>query len=181
MKVAIYGRNFDIGFKEYIKKFFEILDNNNIEVYIYEKFHHFLINESDIKLKTNVIFSKYSEIKNKVDLLFSIGGDGTILEAVTIVRDSEIPIVGINTGKLGFLASIANNEIEIALDAILSNNYTIEERTLLKMESTSGLFNEFPYCLNEVAIQKVDSTMITVHVYIDGELYSFIRSSIDDD
>jgi len=169
MKVAIYGRNFDKGFKEYVKRFFEILHKNNIEITIYDKFFDFLKREIDLKTDLVSVFSKNLEIKNNVDLLFSIGGDGTILDATTVVRDSNIPIVGINTGKLGFLASIAKDEIESALNSIFSKEYTIEERTLLKLESSSELFKEFPYSLNEISVQKVDSAMITVHVYIDGE------------
>ena len=168
MTVAIFGRNFDIGFKEYVKRFFEILYENNIEIFVYDKFYEFLVKEIDFQSNVS-IFSKHNEIKNKVDLLFSIGGDGTILDAITIVKDSGIPIVGINTGKLGFLASIAKDEIEPAIQAIISNKYSIEERVLLKFESTSNLFSDFPYSLNEIAVQKVDSKMITVHVYIDGE------------
>lgn len=169
MKVAIYGRNFDKGFKEQVKRFLEILQKNNIEITIYEKFYEFLKREIDLDSDKISVFTKHLEIKNKVDLLFSIGGDGTILDAITIVRDSNIPIVGINTGKLGFLACIAIDEIESALNSIFLKKYTVEERTLLKFESSSGLFDEFPYSLNEVAVQKVDSAMITVHVYIDGE------------
>jgi len=169
MKVAIYGRNFDIGFQEYVKKFFDILNANKIEITIYEKFYDFLIKNIDIDPESVSVFSKHQEIRNDVDLLFSIGGDGTILDAITVVRNSNIPIVGINTGKLGFLASIAKEEIESALNAIFLKEYSIEERTLLKLESSSGLFEEFPYSLNEIAVQKVDSAMITVHAYIDGE------------
>lgn len=169
MKVAVFGRNFDKGFKEYVKIFFEILQRNNIEITVYENFYEFLKKEIDLQSNNISIFTKHLEIRNNVDLLFSIGGDGTILDAITFVRDSKIPIVGINTGKLGFLASIAKDEIETALNAIFAKDYTVEERTLLKVATTSGLFKEFPYSLNEVAVQKVDSGMITVHVYIDGE------------
>ena len=170
MRVAVYGRSFEIGFKEYIKKFFEILQQNNIEIVIYKSFYDFLLKTIDLEIKLISTFSKHQEIKNNVDLLFSIGGDGTILNAITIVRDSNIPIVGINTGRLGFLASIAKDEIESALEDIFAANYTIEERSMLKLETTSNLFGEFPYSLNEITVQKVDSAMITVHVYIDGEL-----------
>lgn len=169
MKVAIYGRNFDSGFKEYVKRFFEIILENNIEITIYKKFFDFLIREININPNLVSVFSKHLEIKNDVDLLFSIGGDGTILDAITVVRDSNIPIVGLNTGKLGFLASISKDEIEPALKAIFAKEYTIDERSLLKLESSSGLFKEFPYSLNEIAVQKVDSAMITVRVNIDGE------------
>jgi NAD+ kinase len=169
MKVAVYGRNFDSGFKEYVKKFFEILYSNNIEITIYNLFYDFLIKEIDLDATMVSVFSKHNEIKNEVDLLFSIGGDGTILDAITIVRDSNIPIVGINTGRLGFLASISKDKIEQALNAIFAKKYTIDERSLIKLESSSGLFEEFPYSLNEIAVQKIDSAMITVHVYIDDK------------
>lgn len=169
MKVAIYGRNFDSGFKEYVKRFFEIILENNIEITIYKKFFDFLIKEININPNLVSVFSKHLEIKNDVDLLFSIGGDGTILDAITVVRDSNIPILGLNTGKLGFLASISKDEIEPALKAVFAKEYTIDERALLKLESSSGLFKEFPYSLNEIAVQKVDSAMITVRVNIDGE------------
>ena len=169
MKVAIYGRNFDKGFKEYVEKFFDILNEKGIEITIYKKFYDFLKKNIDLDLRSTSVFSKHQEIRNDVDLLFSIGGDGTILDAITIVRDSNIPIVGINTGKLGFLASIAKEDVESALNSIFLKEYSIEERTLLKLESSSGLFKEFPYSLNEIAVQKVDSAMITVHAYIDGE------------
>ncbi len=169
MKVAIYGRNFDSGFKEYVKRFFEILIKNNIEITIYKKFFDFLIKEIDLDPQLVSVYTKHVEIKNNVSLLFSIGGDGTILDAITLVRDSNIPILGLNTGKLGFLASISKDEIEPALDAVFNNDYEIDERSLLKLESSSGLFKEFPYSLNEIAVQKVDSAMITVHAYIDNE------------
>jgi NAD+ kinase len=169
MKVAIYGRNFDKGFQEYVKKFFDILNTNKIEITIYDKFYDFLIKNIDLEPESASVFSKHQEIRNDVDLLFSIGGDGTILDAINVVRNSNIPIVGINTGKLGFLASIAKEEIESALNSIFLKEYSIEERTLLKLESSSGLFKEFPYSLNEIAVQKIDSAMITVHAYIDGE------------
>lgn len=169
MKVAIFGRNFDKGFREYIESFFQILRERNLKVTIYEKFFDFLNKEIKIDTRQVEIFSKHQEIKDDVDMLFSIGGDGTILDAITLVRDSNIPIVGINTGKLGFLASIAKEEIELAMSAIFAKEYTIDERTLLKLETPSGLFSEFPYSLNEIAVQKVNSAMVTVHVYIDGE------------
>ena len=169
MKVAIFGRNFDKGFKDYIELFFQILKEKKVEITIYKKFYDFLEREIKLNTETIDIFSKHEQIRGKIDMLFSIGGDGTILDAVTIVRDSGIPIVGINTGKLGFLASIAKEEIESAMNAIFLKEYSIEERTLLRLETSSGLFKDFPYSLNDISVQKVDSAMITVHVYINDE------------
>lgn len=169
MKVAIYGRSFNKSFKEYILKFFDNLANNQIQISVHQDFYNFLINEIDLRLKNVFVFKKHHELEKDTDLLFSIGGDGTILDAITFVRDSGIPIVGINTGKLGFLASIAKDEIDKALKAIYANDFTIEERTLLKIDAPSNIFDDFPYCLNEVAVQKINSAMIKVHVHIDGE------------
>ncbi len=169
MRVAVYGRNFDEGFKDYVKRFFQILHENKIEVIIYEVLYKFLKKEIEFDFDSTGTFSKHSEIKNEVNLLISIGGDGTILDAITLIQDSNIPIVGINTGRLGFLASISKNEIEKALKDIINGNYEIEERSLLRLNTSSHLFKDFPYSLNEIAVQKVDSAMITVHVYIDDE------------
>lgn len=169
MKVAVYGRSFDKSVKEYIFRFFDNLEQNAVKISIHQDFYNFLTNEINFKPKSAIVFKNHSELKKDTDLLFSIGGDGTILDAITFVRDSGIPIVGINTGKLGFLASIAKDEIDVALAAIYENDYTIEERTVLKIDSPSQVFGDFPYCLNEVAVQKIDSAMIKVHVHIDGE------------
>lgn len=169
MKVAIFGRNFDKGFKDYIERFFQILKEKKVSITVYEKFYNFLVNEINLEAENIDVYNKHEHIKSNVNMLFSIGGDGTILDAVTMVRDAKIPIVGINTGKLGFLASIAKEDIESALNAIFLKEYSIDERTLLKLESSSGLFKEFPYSLNEISVQKVDSAMITVHVYINEE------------
>lgn len=169
MRVAIYGRNFDEGFREYIKKFFQILHESDVDIIIYDVFFDFLKKEVEFDFNSVKTFAKHHEIRNAVDLLISIGGDGTILDAITLIRDSNIPIVGINTGRLGFLASISKNEIEKALKDIIKGKYEIEERSLLRLETSSHLFKDFPYSLNEIAVQKVDSAMITVHVYIDDE------------
>ncbi|MDY6801938.1 MAG: NAD kinase [Bacteroidota bacterium] len=169
MKVAIFGRPFDRTFKDYILRFFDNLRQHNITILVHQDFYQFLINEINLPTKNIETFKKHFELKSDTDLMFSIGGDGTILDAITFVRDSGIPIVGINTGNLGFLASIAKDEIDNALEAIYTKNYTIEERTLLKLESPNTVFHDFPYGLNEIAVQKIDSTMIKVHVYIDGE------------
>jgi NAD+ kinase len=169
MRVAIFGRNFDDEFKNQISNFFEILKEKGVKIIVFKEFLEFLKKTIKVDSDGFEIFTKHSDLRDNVDLLFSIGGDGTILDAITYVRNYDIPIVGINTGRLGFLAGIAKDKIEPALKAILSSKYKIEERSLLKLETTSNLFGDFPYSLNEIAVQKVDSAMITVHVNIDGE------------
>lgn len=119
----------------------------------------------------SVNFSQHSDLDKNVDYFFSIGGDGTFLDAVTLVQDSGVPIVGVNSGRLGFMADIARDEIPAAISNILEGNYSIEERTLLKVQTESnGLFKDFNYGLNEFTVHKKDSaSMITIHTYIDGE------------
>ena len=169
MRVAVYGRNFSLDFKKYIEKFFDILKQYNVDVLIYQDFAEFLIKTIGIDVGGLKIFTKYTDLKDNVNLLFSIGGDGTILSAINYVRDNDIPVVGINTGRLGFLASIAKEDIESALAAILNSDYEIEERTLLKLETSSNVLGDFPYGLNEATVQKIDSGMITIHVYVNDE------------
>jgi len=169
MKVAIFGRNFDFEYAKYIQSFFENLYSLHSEVIIYDKFFHFLVNEANISLQSKQTFSDYSGLKGTSDMLFSIGGDGTILDALNVVRDSNIPVIGINTGKLGFLASVAIHETGQAIESIVNKQFTLDKRSLLKVESTSGKFNDFPFGLNEITVQKSDSTMITVQVEVDGE------------
>jgi NAD+ kinase len=111
-------------------------------------------------------FSNGKELKD-VDFFFSIGGDGTFLQAVSIVRDSGIPMVGINSGRLGFLADIAQAELEVAMENFFSGDYYLQKRSLIRLDNDLGLFPDFPYALNEFTVHKQDtSQMITVHVEV---------------
>jgi NAD+ kinase len=109
-------------------------------------------------------------LKKEVNFMLSLGGDGTFLETLMYVRDSGIPILGINTGRLGFLANVAKTEINSAIDALLDNRYTIETRALLNLTTANNLFGDLNYALNELTIMKKDSlAMVTVNAYINGE------------
>lgn len=169
MRVGVFGRTFDKESEIYISEFFKNLKDLNFDVVVYKGFYEFLVHDIKLKIDKLPVFETHQEIKDNLDLVFSIGGDGTILETVTLVKDANIPIVGINTGKLGFLANIAKEEIREALIAIHSREYTIDERVLLKINSNSNIFNDFPYSLNEIAIQKKDSTMISLQAYINDD------------
>ena len=176
MRVVVYGRSFDLKFKNYIIDFFNKLNSFNIEIVVYKKFYDFLIKEIDYKPQIQEIIDKNPNGDSKIDFLFSIGGDGTILEAVTFIRNADIPVIGINTGKLGFLADIAIEAIPEALKAIFEGKYSIDERILLRLESPSSLFGKFPYGLNEITIQKKSSTMIRVRTYINDEFLNTYRA-----
>lgn len=168
MQVAIYARPLSSDTSaEALHILFQKLKAAGIDTYIYEPF----LKHAGSKWKVNTakIFSKYEDIKGKVKFLFSIGGDGTLLETVALVRDSAIPIMGINTGRLGFLSSISKDEIEMAVDALLKKKYSLDKRTLLELVVKGSYFSSCRFALNEIAVQKMDSSsMITVHASVNG-------------
>lgn len=169
MKVAIYGRSTSSNISEHIQLLFHKLNEYKTEMYIYEPFYNFIKQKLTVTgaIKT---FNSYSDINGKVDFMFSLGGDGTFLEAITHIQRSEIPILGINTGRLGFLANVAKSEINAAVEYLLDKKYSIEKRTLLSVTKPEKLFGEINYGLNEFTLLKKDSSaMITIHTYINGD------------
>lgn len=170
MDIAIFGRNFNPRYKTNIANLFKLLKDSGCKIYVHYKFEEFLesiISKDLLPIKGR--FHDHDDLPHGIELLFSIGGDGTILEAITIIQDKGIPIVGINTGKLGFLANIAIDEIPEAIDMIHKSKYTIDERTLLEVSCPGGNFADYMCALNEISIQKKDTSMIIVHAYVDGE------------
>lgn len=147
---------------------FDELASRNSEIIIVEYFKTYL--ENRLKLPENVgSFSRGDDLKG-VNYVFSIGGDGTLLDTVTYVGARQIPILGINTGRLGFLATVAFDKIPVALDALYKGHFVIDERSLIRTDSDVELFDGINFGLNEFTILKTDtSSMIVVHTYIDGE------------
>ena len=145
------------------------MENEHIKIIIEEKFSKFL--QKSVRFTTKVdTFESCESLRNTADFLFSIGGDGTLLKAVTFVRDSNIPIMGINTGRLGFISSISAGQIDDAINDILKENYDISERALLELNSDNKLFKDKNFALNEVAISKKDtSSMVRIDAYVDDE------------
>lgn len=168
MRIAIHGRKFNNDTKKYIELVFEELKKRQVEILVSEKF----IEDSR---DSSFDFSEFSVFQHSahltgVDYMFSLGGDGTFLNCVAYVRELEIPILGINLGTLGFLATISKTDISKALSLFFDNQFTIDERSLIHLESTSDVFVEQNFALNEVAILKRDnSSMIVVNCHIDGE------------
>jgi NAD+ kinase len=170
MKVAIYGHSSDVNTSEHIQLLFDKLNQHNAELLIYEPFYQFIKSKLNItgSIKT---FISHTDLVGRVDYLLSLGGDGTFLETLTCIRNSNIPILGINTGRLGFLANVAKTEISSAIEALVNKKYSIEKRSLLSVTSSSAkLFADVNYGLNELTILKKDSSsMITIHTYINGD------------
>ncbi len=167
MKIAIFGRNFKASTTNIIKELFVKLLAENVEIYIYKPFYQFVI-ESNVVLPFKCsFFEKPEESPSEVDFLISIGGDGTFLESMMYLKSSTIPVIGLNSGRLGFLANIAAEEMTTALDLILRNEYEIEKRNLLRVESGIELFDGYNFALNEVTIQKIDTSLIAIDAYIE--------------
>ncbi len=169
MKIAVYGRSFSTDFSDNVRELLQRLTDNNVEVSVFSPFSNFLKTNTGIDQVPGKTFSGFEDFDEKTDFVLSIGGDGTILESISLVRDSGIPIIGINSGKLGFLSSIAKEEINQAIDCILKGDYTLEERSLIKIAYPENIFGSFSYGLNEITIQKKDSKMITIHAYLNGD------------
>jgi NAD+ kinase len=167
MKIAIYGRPFSSGFEKNIKTLFVLLEKNEVEYFIHEPFYEFLLKKEKLSFQKAGSFKTHNDIIGNADIMFSIGGDGTFLEAVSIVQNYGIPIVGINTGRLGFLADISPEHIEDSLSAILNGDYKIEHRSLVELGLINSSWEGFACALNEVSIQKRYSTLITIHTYLD--------------
>lgn len=170
MKIAIYGRQLNQNLVPFISSLLDELHKLKADCLIYEPFYNFIKQKSSSPLPYNNTFTSSHEIKGKVDFLFSIGGDGTILDTITLVQESEIPVMGINTGRLGFLSSVSINEINSALQLLHKGHYRLDKRALLRLETNRPLFGEVNYALNELTIHKKDSSsMIIIHTYLNGE------------
>lgn len=169
MIAAVYGKTFGPDFYQSIKDFFEILLKEGTDIIIYEPFKKFLKSRLNYSPRVLRSFNLHSDIEDNTDLLFSIGGDGTFLETVSLVRDKGVPIVGINSGRLGFLATISQEKLIGSLSAILKEKFSFEERTLLKLKYPGAEKNDFNYALNEVSVEKAGAIMITIHTYVNGE------------
>ena len=170
MKVAIYGQYYKVDDKIYIEELLHLLQKNNIDFVIENQFYS---NFKDIiKLNNVKTFSSYKELDDSFEFMFTIGGDGTILRAVTFLRDSNIPIVGINTGRLGFLATVKKEEIAISISLLLKKEFIVRKRSLLSIKTSSKNenFNDLNFALNEVTVsRKNTASMITIETYLDDE------------
>ena len=163
MKVAIYSRGVDLALLSELNRY-----DSTIYVFadLIEKFD---LNEASGK-NALIPFTSILDLQNIVDCLISLGGDGTVLDTVTIVGNTTIPILGINYGRLGFLATISKDELSIMVEALVNRSYVIEKRSLLHLDSNLPIFGSAPYALNEFAIHKRDtSPMIKIHTYLNGE------------
>jgi NAD+ kinase len=168
MRIAVHGKEFNRQSAPVIIRTFELLTGSGAEVLVSSKFSQYL-KGSAFK---NFTYSVYQspDTPSDVNFFVSIGGDGTLLEAVTQIGPRETPVLGINTGRLGFLATISKEDSEQALIKILEGKYNLDKRSVLKLESNAPIFNSLNFALNDFTVVKKDtSSMITIHTFIDGE------------
>lgn len=170
MKIAIFGKTFNPGFLPYVKQLFEILDTNCCNAVLYHSLHEFLSQNGSIQVKDFKTFHDINDFPNDSELVISIGGDGTFLDSFPFAIKNDIPVIGLNSGRLGFLANISKDEIKQAFEAIFKKEYQITYRSLLKFKYPKDLFGDLNFALNEITIQKQGLSMITINVFLDTEL-----------
>jgi NAD+ kinase len=169
MKAAIYSRIMEEEQRNNVQVFFDELEKQRIQPVIFNQFYEQI--KTSIRLPPDTgIFSVSEDLNDEIEFVISLGGDGTLLDTVTLVRDKNISIIGINFGRLGFLASIGQDEVKIAVQAIARRSFVTDKRTLLHLDADLPLFGHVPYALNEFSLHKRDTaSMIKIHTYLNGE------------
>lgn len=170
MNIVLYGRNIQnehIPYLDYLLKTFE---QRKIKPFVFEDFYN------DWKCRINVkppleILKTNCELPQNINFIFSIGGDGTFLNSINVVKNTGIPILGINTGRLGFLSAVGTEEIDYAINALVKQDFTIDNRSLLSLETKNNLFGDVNIALNEITVRATNTnTMITVYAYLNNKL-----------
>jgi len=168
MKLAIHGRNFADAARPFIQQMFDELARQQVEVQLSQTYRTFLDTVGVAHYSTQT-YTSHRDL-GEADFALSLGGDGTLLEVVTQVGPRLTPIVGINVGRLGFLATVNPDAISAMIQSLFAGKYNLDERSLIALQSDEDLFDGVPFGLNDVTITKTEtSSMITVHTYLDGE------------
>lgn len=171
MKIAIYGHYFNSDTKPFVEELLAALNKINAEIFLEVGFEQ-LVKEHLLLEKTYQTFSSHVDLDSTFDLFFTVGGDGTMLRCITYIRDSNIPVIGVNIGRLGFLATVKKESIEQAVESLLNKDYQIRERSILQVKTDPPVksIEAFNLALNEVTISRKDTaSMITVDTYLDSE------------
>lgn len=170
MKVLIYSTKLKPQNHPYLTTLIQELESKNIEIAIYESYYEEIQN-SELDFGDFPTISDYDELEGAgIDKVITLGGDGTILSAIILIRDLGIPIMGINLGRLGFLSNIEKSKISKAVDDLVRDDFIIETRSLIQISSNIPTFEDFPYALNDFTLHKRDtSSMVTIHAYVNGK------------
>ena len=169
MKIAIYSRGIENDQLKDIESLLEELTTHEVEPVIFQDFFNQFYSAIKMPAKYST-FANGNDLDPTIDCMISLGGDGTLLDTVTLVKDNGIPVLGVNYGRLGFLASIGKENLHEALQALVQRKYVLDKRTLLHLDANTSLFDDTPYALNEFTLHKKDSSpMIKIHTYLNGE------------
>jgi NAD+ kinase len=169
MKVAIYSRVMDENQERDIQSFFDELKNQKLQPLIFHTYFEQIKNSIALPPDSEILYSS-ENLNSEIQAIISLGGDGTLLDTVTLVRSHNLPVMGINFGRLGFLASIGRDEVKTAIKSLVNHSFVIDRRTLIHLDSNLPMFGNVPYGLNEFAIHKQDiAPMIKIHTYLNGE------------
>jgi NAD+ kinase len=172
MKIAIYGQTIAPENIAYLKSLFNWLNTHNVKVTIYKPYSDYLLNEFQLNTQYPS-YSKDSDLEAEVDCMISIGGDGTILNTMLLVKDSGIPVIGLNTGRLGFLSSVPKENMEQALTQLVDRKYILEPRVLLDVDAGNNVKESERLALNDATVLKKDtSSMISIHTWLNGEFFT---------
>lgn len=170
MKIAIYGRPFKNRLNQYVDQIVGMMKSHGFSFSISKPYADFLFNSKIIDLRNSTFEPDQVDISDYCCLV-SIGGDGTLLDTVTIIGNSGVPVIGINAGRLGFISSISIDELNDVLISLKSGNYKCEDRSLLLAQTERKLFGKNNFALNELTLHKKDSSsMIRIHTYLDDEI-----------
>lgn len=168
MKIAIYSRGGESVNIEDVSLLLKELEKQKIAFAIYRDFFEQI--KDIVPQEQCTIFAEAADLDESYECMLSMGGDGTMLDTLTFIRDSNIPVLGINFGRLGFLATIGKHELREAVTSLANRTYLVDKRSLIHLDANIPLFGETPYALNEFAIHKKDtSSMIRIHTYLNGE------------
>ena len=166
--IALFGKTLHPQNIIFVQEIIDYLTKLGLPFAIEKKYGELIKDRVNFACDT---FSDFDEIRNKTEILISLGGDGTILEALTFIKNTQTPILGINFGRLGFLANVGKEQIHQAIDIVARGKYLIDKRSLLELNSNKPLFGNMNFALNEMTIQRIDqSSMITVKTFLNGEL-----------
>ncbi|MBK7816502.1 MAG: NAD(+)/NADH kinase [Sphingobacteriaceae bacterium] len=168
MTIAVYARSTKDNLPVYIEQLYNLLTKEKVKLIIFKEFYEFLKTEHNFKLDLNT-YSNSEELISKADYVISLGGDGTMLETVSLVRKSGIPVLGVNTGRLGFLANVNKDDLEKAATLLIKEKFTLDKRELIELSGCDNCFGDVNYALNEFTVHKQEGgAMIHIDTYVDG-------------
>jgi len=170
MSVAVFGLSIDSSFMPDLSRLLLLLHERDVQIYIYKPFYDSIKDRCPEHPELAGFFTFGYELPESVKFLFSIGGDGTLLKSMLTLKNKSIPVIGFNTGRLGFLSAISREDMGEAIQMLFAEQYEIEERSVLQFEEGTDLFGDFNYALNEITVTKMDSSsMISIHTYLNDE------------